>query len=733
MTTLWEAAGLWPVRAIVAGGVVLLAGRLAITWTRQPARRVWIGTAAVVAALLAIPLSLVPGWLTVSVPTEEVATVPASPSIAPVQPPKDPALAIDSVALADLVAVPPLVAWEPVPPRVDPPTPPAQPAPPMVETPAPATSPSLAAAPAPTAIRIDWPTLAAWGYALVAGGFVLRLLGGHMVLSHLWRRAHPAPAWAGAVFRRLAAATCPRAELRVSARPVGPVCFGILRPRVLIPAGILAAGDGPAFRAVLAHELAHLCRRDPLAGWLLGLARAAYFVCPWLAGVRREVRIAQECLADAEAAEQAPGPADYADLLIRMARSRPAPLGAAGARGPSSELYRRVIMLLRTSGGVERRCPRRWALGIGGGLTALAILAAGLTVQPRPASAAPTEPEKKEPAKKDAPPAAKPDPLKDALEKLKKDLGDDPDAQKKLDELIGGLKEGKAVPRLPRVVTPVPVEPPGFLPGGGVGRPDVDQEIQRAQDMMQRYMQEMTRMARERTAGAGAGIMVGPNGVRQFGMGGGVRLGVRIERPSDVLTSQLDLPAGQGQVLTDVPAESVAGKAGLKPNDILLEIGGKSVSSNFADFHKTLADIKPDTAVDVVVMRKGKKETIKGVKLPEPKPAADFPAFQDFQLRPPVALPVPDFAPQKPLPRPDGVGASGETTRVEQVNDAFTVFHAKDGVKVTIAGTKEGGVPKAESIEVDDHGKTTKAESIDKLPKEYQGLATEALKAVKAK
>jgi beta-lactamase regulating signal transducer with metallopeptidase domain len=694
---------------------------------------VWIGTAAVVAALLAIPLSLVPGWLTVSVPTDEVATVPTLPPTAPVQPQKDPAPAIDSVALADLVGAPPLGGWEPEQPEGGTPTRIPEPIPPKVETPAPAAS-TTAAAPAPAPVRVDWPKLAAWGYALVAVGLLLRLLGGHTVLSHRWRRAHPAPAWADAVFRRLASATCPRAELRVSARPVGPICFGILRPRVLIPAGILTTGDGPAFRAVLAHELAHLGRRDPLAGWLLGLARAAYFVCPWLAGLRREVRIAQECLADAEAAEQAAGPADYADLLIRMARSRPAPLGAAGARGPSSELYRRVIMLLRTSGGVERRCPRRWALGIGGGLTAVAVLAAGLTIQPRPASAAPTEPAKKEPAKKDAPPAAKTDPLKDALEKLKKDLGDDPGAQKKLDELLDGLKEGKAAPKLPRAVPPVPVEPPGFLPGGGVGRPDVDQEIQKAQEMMQRYMQEMTRMARERAAGAGAGIMVGPNGIRQFGMGGGVRLGVRVERPSEVLSSQLDLPTGQGLVLTDVPAESVAGKAGLKPNDILLEMGGKSVSSNFPEFHKMLADLKPDTAVDVVVMRKGKKETIKGMKLPEPKPVADFPALQDLQLQPPVALPFPGFAPPAPLAKqPVDVDGPGETTRVEQVNDAFTVFHAKNGVKVTIAGTKEGGAAKAESIEVDDHGKTTKAESIDKLPKEYQGLATEALKAVKAK
>ena len=51
-------------------------------------------------------------------------------------------------------------------------------------------------------------------------------------------------------------------------------------------------------------------------------------------------------------------------------------------------------------------------------------------------------------------------------------------------------------------------------------------------------------------------------------------------------------------------------------------------------------EIKPDTAVDFVVLRKGKRETIKGVKLPEAKPVAEFPAFPVLpDLVPPVAVP----------------------------------------------------------------------------------------------
>ena len=38
MNTFWEAIAEWPVRALVAGGAVLLAGRLVVVLTRQPAR-----------------------------------------------------------------------------------------------------------------------------------------------------------------------------------------------------------------------------------------------------------------------------------------------------------------------------------------------------------------------------------------------------------------------------------------------------------------------------------------------------------------------------------------------------------------------------------------------------------------------------------------------------------------------------------------------------------------------
>lgn len=121
------------------------------------------------------------------------------------------------------------------------------------------------------------------------------------------------------------------------------------------------------------------------------------------------------------------------------------------------------------------------------------------------------------------------------------------------------------------------------------------------------------------------------------GRGAGAnRLGATLESPSDTVANQLNLPQGQGVVVRQVPANSAAAKAGLQPNDIVLEIGGKTISRNPAEFDKTLEQIKPDAAVDAIVLRKGEKTTIKGVTLPM---AAARPANLVSMMNPPAKVP----------------------------------------------------------------------------------------------
>jgi C-terminal processing protease CtpA/Prc len=97
------------------------------------------------------------------------------------------------------------------------------------------------------------------------------------------------------------------------------------------------------------------------------------------------------------------------------------------------------------------------------------------------------------------------------------------------------------------------------------------------------------------------------------------RLGIWVHTPDEVLAEQLNLPAGKGLIVDQITPESPAAKLGLQKHDILLDIGGKAVPSDPRELRNLLQDIKSGTSVDVQVLRKGKRETLKGLTLSEAK------------------------------------------------------------------------------------------------------------------
>ena len=113
--------------------------------------------------------------------------------------------------------------------------------------------------------------------------------------------------------------------------------------------------------------------------------------------------------------------------------------------------------------------------------------------------------------------------------------------------------------------------------------------------------------------------------VPRVGRGDGAppRLGVQLEKPSAVLSEQLDISADRGLVLVGVLPGTPAEKAGLKKNDILLQWAGKDLSSDVEGFQAMIAAAKIGEKFDAVVLRKGKKEAIKGIELPNAKRGVD--------------------------------------------------------------------------------------------------------------
>src|SRR2546425_5176406 len=165
--------------------------------------------------------------------------------------------------------------------------------------------------------------------------------------------------------------------------------------------------------------------------------------------------------------------------------------------------------------------------------------------------------------------------------------------------------------------------------------PEQAKQIKKQMEMMREHMRKVMEMQKEMQKGfPGAPGAFPPNfqpafppnlqppNFQQFpgfpfGPSSNNRLGAALEEPSSVLVEQLDLPKGQGIVLNQVKPESTAAKAGLKTNDILLELAGKPVPNKLPDFVKSLNAIKTGEEVDAVVLRRGKKESVKGMKLPD--------------------------------------------------------------------------------------------------------------------
>jgi hypothetical protein len=183
------------------------------------------------------------------------------------------------------------------------------------------------------------------------------------------------------------------------------------------------------------------------------------------------------------------------------------------------------------------------------------------------------------------------------------------------------------------------------------------------------------------------------------------RLGARVSAPGASLVEQLDLPKGQGLLVEGVTRDSPASKAGLKANDILLEIAGKPVGNTPETLARQIAGIEGNKAVDVVVMRKGKKETLKGLTFPEAKkPDRDF-------GRPLGRLP----GNREPLDRRVEVTSM---LNLHRSGDQFNVFSREGTRTIQARGTLADGKVKTVSIQIVTGRDSQTYDSVEKVPAE---------------
>lgn len=204
-----------------------------------------------------------------------------------------------------------------------------------------ATAESLGAPPA--AVREPRPSanqvlIAIW--ALVAVALLMRFVfTWHQGVTGLGPRAGvPSDHRAQRLLRKLAARADARTPaLTCSAWPAGPV--SLPGNEVCLPGWVLDELSDEQLEAVLAHELAHCLRHDPVVMLLIDALRRVLFFQPLLHVAQRDLAVLAELTADEVAAELTGDRRAVAQSLTECAgrvAGQPALFGAAMASRPSA-------------------------------------------------------------------------------------------------------------------------------------------------------------------------------------------------------------------------------------------------------------------------------------------------------------------------------------------------------------------------------------------------------------
>ena len=143
-----------------------------------------------------------------------------------------------------------------------------------------------------------------------------------------------------------------------------PLITGVRRPVIMFPASALGSLEESALKLALAHELAHLKRRDLLWSWVPILAHTCFWFFPasWLS--LREYSQAREEACDADALRVMRGQPDtYARLLLAFGtcHQRWAAIAACGASPHFHHLKRRLTALQRFSADARDRATLAFA------------------------------------------------------------------------------------------------------------------------------------------------------------------------------------------------------------------------------------------------------------------------------------------------------------------------------------------------------------------------------------
>jgi beta-lactamase regulating signal transducer with metallopeptidase domain len=191
--------------------------------------------------------------------------------------------------------------------------------------------------------------------------------------------ARPASPRVAAIVVRLSRglAIGPPRVLVVDRGLAGAAVLGVRDPILLLDARALELLDDEEFEGVVAHELAHIARRDNMVAWAVALVRDVVCFIPGAGWAVRALHREREAAADQAAAEVTGRPAALASGLLRVVEDtvsrRRLPVGCA-ALAPATGVVERVRFLLEDRPVTVREHQRE--LGLSAVVGVLAVLLA---------------------------------------------------------------------------------------------------------------------------------------------------------------------------------------------------------------------------------------------------------------------------------------------------------------------------------------------------------------------
>ena len=231
-----------------------------------------------------------------------------------------------------------------------------------------------------------WLPYVVWAWAAGVVLLLARFAGGSWRVHRLRAasRAEPTSPWQAAserIAERLGLVVA--FKVVESALVDTPSVIGFMRPLVLLPIAALSSLSPGQVEALLAHELAHIRRRDYAVNLLQTVAETLLFFHPAIWWVSSRIREAREYCCDDVAVKVCGEPAAYAAALAELAtwRAGGIALSVGATDGPLLVRVRRLL------GAPEEHVPQSI-----GGLAAVAgaiMLAAGVAVQSSAQSSVP--------------------------------------------------------------------------------------------------------------------------------------------------------------------------------------------------------------------------------------------------------------------------------------------------------------------------------------------------------